>query len=112
MNRKALILASAGVLSLGLVAATNAGANSQGIARADTHSHTLTEIGFDWRDPLQDGYKPYWRCAECCGSNPASSRFKYEDKTTSVTADDLKLTALSKGNAPTGQLHQKRLHSL
>ena len=106
MNRKALILASAGVLSLGLVAATNAGVSSQGIARAENHSHgeaSLTEIGFDWRDPLQDGYKPYWRCSTCCSSNPASSRFKYEDKTTAVTADDLKLTALATASAPTDE---------
>lgn len=104
MNRKALILASAGVLSLGLVAATNAGVSSQGIARAENHSHgeaSLTEIGFDWRDPTKDGYKPYWRCATCCSSNPASSRFKYEDKATAVTADSLKLTALTAASAPT-----------
>ncbi len=100
MKKKAFVIAAAGALTLSLIAVTNAGTTGRGITKAgdkhSTHSaESMSEIGFDWRDPTKDGYKPYWRCSECCSSNPATSRYKFEDKTTKVSESDITLSARS-----------------
>lgn len=100
MKKKTLILASCGVLSLSALVATNAISNNVKLAKADdSHSahsaDSMTYIGFDWNDPTKDGYKPYYRCPSCCSTDPSTSRYSSKTDTTSVSADDLKLSALT-----------------
>ena len=106
MNKKAFILCSAGVLTLGLLVATNAGvSNSKGIIKADDeHSqhNDWKEVGFDWKNPTQTGYKPYWRCATCCPGNPAASRYDYTNKKALVNETSITLNALASSTAASG----------
>ena len=100
MKKKALIIASCGVLSLSALVITNALTSSVKLAKADdahsTHdTGSMKYIGFDWSDPTKDGYKPYYRCPSCCSTDPSTSRYSSKTDTTSVSVDDLKLSALT-----------------
>lgn len=100
MKKKTLLIASCSVLSLGVLATSNALLDKKSLAKADdAHSaHDLDNmkyIGFSWKDPSKEGYKPYYRCPECCNVNPASSRY-LEDKTTQMSVDEVKLSPVTK----------------
>ena len=100
MKKKALIIASCGVLSLSAIVLANAFSGSVKLTKADdahsTHdADSMKYIGFDWSDPTLDGYKPYYRCPSCCSIDPASSRYSSKTDTTPISIEDLKLSALS-----------------
>ncbi len=100
MKKKLMIISMASLLALGGLAtvAGALGSGNFGLTKAATshsdHKGDLTEVGFNWADPTKDGFKPYWRCEECCAADPASSRYDFSDKTKAVTADELRLSAL------------------
>ena len=100
MKKKTLALAISGTLALSAIVLTNVLANGQSLAKAgNSHSeHNADDmklIGFDWKDPTKDGWKPYYRCPSCCVADPSSSRFSLEDKSVAVSEDDIKLSALT-----------------
>ncbi len=98
MKRTTLILTCGGALGLAALAFASVGKGGLKIAKAeDTHStHTsLKKIGFDWKDPTQDGYMPYYRCTDCCALDPSSSRFSIKDGTTAVSETDITILSLT-----------------
>ncbi len=99
MKRTTLILTCGGALGLAALAFASVGKGGLKIAKAEdahsTHSSSLKKIGFDWKDPTQDGYMPYYRCVECCALDPSSSRFSVGDETTAVSETDITIPSLT-----------------
>lgn len=96
-KKKTGLLAVAAVsMALGVGAI---GANASGAftvpAKAVDHdsSHTLVEKAFQAPKVGEEGYRPYWRCQECCSADASAARFGFESKER-VSLSDVVIPAL------------------
>ncbi len=100
MKKKLMIASVSGLLALGGLAAISGAIGSgklsltkAGTAHAD-HSHDkMVEMAFRSPTTTSEGYKPYYRCDECCASDANSSRYSLTDKDESVS--DVVIPALT-----------------
>jgi hypothetical protein len=100
MKKRTFAFALSGALALSTLIVSSALVSQKKltVAGGDHSNHDsddMKEIGFDWRDPTKDGYKAYYRCPNCCASDPSSSRYSIFDKTAAVSESDIKLSALA-----------------
>ncbi len=100
MKKKAKILAvAASCLAMGVGAIGLAVHNGEGVfqAAAAVHdpSHALTEKAFETPKVGEEGYLPYWHCAECCKTSADEARYSFEDKETKVSKDEVTMPALT-----------------
>ncbi len=96
-NKKMVLVAVAGVsLALGVAAL---GAVTSGTLTLPTEavdheaSHTLVEKAFQAPKVGEEGYRPYWRCNECCAADVSSARYGFESKE-KVSLEDVVIPAL------------------
>ncbi len=96
-NKKMVLIAVAGVsLALGVAAVGMATSGAWAVpAEAVDHeaSHTLVEKAFTAPTVGNEGYRPYWRCNECCAADVSSARYGYESKEM-VSLEDVVIPAL------------------
>jgi hypothetical protein len=109
MGKKILLVYAAGIVALDALAifsAASSGTPSNHLAHAEnahlTHTN-FTEMAFraPWNvkyhadgetaseDEDLNGYIPYYRCDDCCASSPLGSRYSIDDKTKSVSVEDV-----------------------
>jgi len=104
MKKKAKILAvAASCLAMGVgavgLAVCNGGGVFQAAAAVHDPSHELTEKAFETPKVGEEGYLPYWHCAECCKTSADEARYSFEDKATKVSKDEVTMPALTGATA-------------
>lgn len=114
MKKKLMIISVSGMLALGGLAAIGgvAGAGgSLGLTKAvsahadhadsdgQAHAFYAPGVADDKGVAYETGNKPYWRCNDCCASNPNSARYDWSDHAKALSLEEVQIPALTKADS-------------